>query len=42
MDTHCPYLTQELSMAHIVKERFDVYIYDNVQVAFLHMLFRLR
>ena len=41
MDSHCPYLAQKLSMVHIVKEAFDVDIYDNMKIACLHMLFSL-
>ena len=41
MDSHRPYLAQKLSMVHIVKEAFDVNIYDNMKVACLHMLFSL-
>lgn len=41
MDSHCPELFQQFSVVHIVEEPLDVYIYDIVEIASLHILMNL-
>ena len=38
MDTHSPDLTNQLCMAHIIKEAFYVKLYDIMQMAQLQQL----
>ncbi len=41
MDSHCPELFQQFSVVHVVEEPLDVYIYDIVEIASLHIFVNL-
>ena len=41
MYSHCPYLTQKLSVMHIIKEALYIDINNNVKMISLHMFFCL-
>ena len=41
MDSHCPELFQQFSVVYIVEESLNVYVYDIMEIASLHILMNL-